>query len=351
MPDLHTIRAGIAELPRGLPLVIALVGATTGIGSYVAKAWAVTFAEHGSKLRVYIVGRNAARAEALLKFGRETSPGSDWRFVQAKDLSVMREVDEISRAIIQLEETSPFAGGPARLDVLYLSQAQSPLQESRVTPEGLDTQMSLLYYSRVRFIQNLTPLLIASPVSAHVVSIFAGNTEDSVRPGELPIGTPLPDTYGITTVRRNVTFMKTFLFEELAKVHAGKISFIHIYPGLVDGPVFYIDANPLWFRVAWQVIKRLMSWYMTSPEVCGQVMVFLATKRYPAKGAVSEGVEAALSSQHELGGGAYAVGQRCDESKVVSWAALRKENTGKKVWEHTMEQLEQLEAHQVTDQH
>src|SRR5687767_12816447 len=112
MPDLNTIRAGIAELPEGPPLVIALVGATSGIGSYVAKTWATTFAAHGSKLRVYIVGRNATRAEALLKFGRETSPGSDWRFVQATDLSIMNEVDRVSKTIIQQEEESPFAGGP-----------------------------------------------------------------------------------------------------------------------------------------------------------------------------------------------------------------------------------------------
>lgn len=131
MPNLKIIRAGIAELPEGRPLVIALVGATTGIGSYVAKTWAKTFATHGSKLRVYIVGRNAARADALLKFGRETSPGSDWRFVQVSDLSAMQEVDRVSKVILQQEEGSPFAGGPARLDALYLSQAQSPLQESK----------------------------------------------------------------------------------------------------------------------------------------------------------------------------------------------------------------------------
>ena len=133
MPNLQTIRTGIAELPAGSPLVVVLVGATTGIGSYVAKAWATVFAKHGFKLRVYIVGRNAARAETLLQYGRETSPGSEWRFVQASDLSLMSKVDEISQRIIQQEEESPFAGGPARIDVLYLSQAQSPVQASPST--------------------------------------------------------------------------------------------------------------------------------------------------------------------------------------------------------------------------
>lgn len=43
--------------------------------------------------------------------------------------------------------------------------------------------MSLLYYSRMRFIQNLTRLLLAGPQIAHVISIFAGNIEDSIKSG------------------------------------------------------------------------------------------------------------------------------------------------------------------------
>lgn len=130
MPNLATIQKGITELPKGPPLVFALTGATTGIGSYTAKAIARAFAQHGSKLRVYIVGRKAERAEALLKYGRETSPGSDWRFIQISDLALMNEVDRASKEIIRQEEESPLAGGPARLDVLYMSQALSPLQPS-----------------------------------------------------------------------------------------------------------------------------------------------------------------------------------------------------------------------------
>lgn len=201
--------------------------------------------------------------------------------------------------------------------------------------------MALLYYSRMRFIQNLTPLLLASTQTAHVISIFAGNMEDSIGRGEDPVGTPPPSKYGITSVRRNTTFMKTFYLEELAEKHAGKISFVHIYPGLVDGPAFYGDDIPLWFRVVWRAMKPLMSWYMTSPEDCGQIMVFLATYKYPAKGTVAEGAKVAYSTQHELGGGCYAVGQRGDESKKVSWVNARDNDTGRNVWRHTQEIFEE----------
>ncbi|CAO2656141.1 Nn.00g049440.m01.CDS01 [Neocucurbitaria sp. VM-36] len=349
MPSVTTIRAGIARLPEGPPLVIALVGGTTGIGSYVARVLATTFKSHGSKLRVYIVGRNATRAETLLKYGRETSFGSDWRFIQASDLSLISDVDRVAKDIIEQEEAAPFAGGPARLDVLYMSQALSPLQESKPSTEGIDTQMSLLYYSRIRFIEQLTPLLTAATVPAHVISIFAGGVEDSINPGKLPIGTPPPEDYGVIAVRKHTTFMKTFLFEEMAEKHAGRIGFIHIFPGLVDGPTFYNDVVPLWARVAWRVLKPLVSWYMTKPELCGEVMLYLATERYPAKGTTEQADineadgNIAYSTQRQLGGGAYGVGQRGHERKDVSYVKIRKSDTTKIIWDHTMDCLKKAE--------
>lgn len=130
MPDVKSIRSNIALLPNGPPLVVALIGGTSGIGSYVAEAFASTFAAHGSKLRIYLVGRNGQRAEALMRAGRETSAGSDWRFIQAKNLALMSEVDAVSKEIMRQEEADPFHGGPPRLDVLYMSSALSPIAPS-----------------------------------------------------------------------------------------------------------------------------------------------------------------------------------------------------------------------------
>jgi NAD(P)-dependent dehydrogenase (short-subunit alcohol dehydrogenase family) len=129
MPSVDIIRSAIAELPNGPPLVVALTGGTTGIGSYVAKALATTFAKSGSKLRVYIVGRNATRGEAVMAEGREISPGSEWRFVQAKDLALISEVDRASADIIRQETEDPFHGGPTRIDLLYMSHCYPILKE------------------------------------------------------------------------------------------------------------------------------------------------------------------------------------------------------------------------------
>lgn len=130
MPNFQTIRSSVALLADGPPLVVALVGGTTGIGSYVARTFAETFAAHGSKLRVYVVGRNAERADTVLRFGRKTSPGSDWRFIQATNLALISQVDAACKDLMRQEEQDPFHGGPPRLDALYLTAALSPLAPS-----------------------------------------------------------------------------------------------------------------------------------------------------------------------------------------------------------------------------
>jgi hypothetical protein len=219
---------------------------------------------------------------------------------------------------------------------------------SAATTEGLDAFISTTYYSRIRFILQLMPLLTSSPLPAHVISIYAGATEDSTTPGEVPIGCPPPETYGVTGVRKNTCFMTTFLFEELAEKHAGKLSLSHIFPGLVDGPTFTGSDMPTWFKFVWAIVKPL-AWlvYMTSPAVCGAVMVYLATPQFPAKPAVEDdgslvrGDQVARGTKGQAGGGAYALGQRADvENKGRSWEKFRTEGMSKKVWDHTMEVLE-----------
>ncbi|CAN9349768.1 unnamed protein product [Alternaria alternata] len=83
---------------------------TSGIGSYTAKAFASVYRNAGSKLRVYLVGRDASRAEALLTDVRSTSPGSEWRFLKANDLAMMSDVDTVCAQIKRYEEEEPLKG-------------------------------------------------------------------------------------------------------------------------------------------------------------------------------------------------------------------------------------------------
>lgn len=129
MPNLKLIRQAVAKLPDGPPLVVVLSGGTTGIGSYVADSLGKTFSKHGQKLRVYIVGRNVSRAEEVIARNRSVSPGSDWRFIQVKDLALISDVDRACEEISRQESTQPFAGGPSRVDLLYMSHCYPILKE------------------------------------------------------------------------------------------------------------------------------------------------------------------------------------------------------------------------------
>lgn len=212
----------------------------------------------------------------------------------------------------------------------------------------MDAFLSTVYYSRIQFVLKLIPLLTASPLPGHVISIYAGGFENGTKPGEAPIGLPPPENYGVGGVRKHACFMKTFVFEELAAKYAGKLSLTHIYPGLVDGPGFYNPEMPFYFRVLWRIMKPLFAWYMTSPDDCGDVMVYLATSRYPPKGGptpeIYGGVEVAKSTLGELGGGTYSVGQRGDvDAKGKIFEKVRTEGMSKQVWDHTMETLTSIE--------
>ncbi|TKX18858.1 hypothetical protein C1H76_8980 [Elsinoe australis] len=188
----------------------------------------------------------------------------------------------------------------------------------------------------------LTPLLTASPLSGHAISIYAGSFEEGNKPGELPMGCPSPDTYGVSSVRKHTSFMKTFLFEDLAEKNAGRLRLTHIYPGLVDGPTFYSNEMPAWFRIIWTIMKPLLSWYMTSPEDCGLVMLYLATAHFPARGSDrGDSGHIANSTDGVPGGGCYSVGQRADaKAKGVTYDRVRLATTKDQVWKHTMGVLE-----------
>lgn len=197
-----------------------------------------------------------------------------------------------------------------------------------------------MYYTRIRFIVQLLPLLTASRLPAHAVSVYAGSFEDGTKPGQFPVGCPTDAAHGLGAVRKHATFMKTFFFEALAEKHAGRLRLTHIYPGLVDGPAFLGPDSPTWFKIFWRLVRPLTSLYMTAPDVCGKVMMYLATASFPAQGTSSDAKEVARSSQGERGGGSYSVGQRADAQKVIMYEKVRQADTKEKFWKHTMETLD-----------
>lgn len=229
------------------------------------------------------------------------------------------------------------------------------------TTEGLDTLMSLLYYSRMRFITNLLPLLLASQLPAHVISVYAAGKEGKLAPADLSLRDP--KHYGFATARSHVTYMTTFFMETLAERHRGRLSLMHVFPGLVMTPGFDHARLPAWFKLTWRwvVAPIVRPWLAVPPRECGERMLFLATPRFPARetGAPTEGGEGAAGTEGDAGvavgtdgkrgGGAYAVDWDGEDIPTTekAYGKVRGEGMARKVWEHTMGAFEEIEAGNV----
>lgn len=228
------------------------------------------------------------------------------------------------------------------------------------TKEGLDTLMSLLYYSRMRFIANLLPLLLASPLPAHVVSVYAAGKEGKLFPNDLSLRDP--KHYGLANARSHVTYMTTFFMETLAERHRGRLSLVHVFPGLVMTPGFDNDRLPTWFKLMWRwgAAPIVRAFFSVPPRECGERILFLATPRFPARGtgtatkdggaAATEGdAGVAVGTDGKRGSGAYAVDW---DGEIIpttekAYGKVREGGMARKVWEHTMGAFEEVEAGNV----
>lgn len=110
MVSLAEVRNSNAGLRTRPPVVAIFAGATSGIGESTLKA----LASKTVNPKVYIIGRNEARASAVIKECTETCPGGTFIFLKT-DLSLLRNVDELCEKIKHREE-----GG--RVDLLFMSQ-------------------------------------------------------------------------------------------------------------------------------------------------------------------------------------------------------------------------------------
>ena len=128
MVQLDVVRSCNSTLVTTQPIVAVFVGGTSGIGQFTAQALAATHSKQGKGLRLYIVGRNASAAEKTVTECKTVCPEGDFRFVQAKDLALMNDVDSVCDEIIRVEEGIKARGeGVARIDFLVLSQHYFPL--------------------------------------------------------------------------------------------------------------------------------------------------------------------------------------------------------------------------------
>lgn len=89
----------IASLIHAITTNFTVVGGTSGIGEYTAKA----FVKNAFSPRVYIVGRSATAAERIIKECKELNEDGTVEFLKA-DVTELREVDRVCKELSAKEK-------------------------------------------------------------------------------------------------------------------------------------------------------------------------------------------------------------------------------------------------------
>jgi NAD(P)-dependent dehydrogenase (short-subunit alcohol dehydrogenase family) len=304
--------ARVANLPQGL--VALFMGATAGIGQSTLQH----FAQNASAPRIYTVARPSAVAahEILLASLRQSHPSGSYNLITA-DVSLIYEIDEIVKAIGQKE---------SKVDILVMSAGFMAFEGRKDTREGLDPSMSTRYYSRLRLVQQLLPLL-NNAASPRVVSVLGGGLESPLNEGDLDLRDPA--NWSFWNSSKQSCTMGTLALELLARDNP-RLSIVHWFPGPVATPG----------------LARAAKFGMSPPnqasqEEAGARGLFLATSdRYAVQGGLVP-VPQGLTAGKPSGGGIFLVGplgEITDNEGVL--AGMRERGVNRAVWNFTQKKFD-----------
>ncbi|KFY08665.1 hypothetical protein V492_06022 [Pseudogymnoascus sp. VKM F-4246] len=335
MIPLSTVRASNACLRDLPPITAVIAGATSGLGESALRA----LASNSTAPRVYIIGRSEERAAAVIADCLKICPGGTFIFLSA-DLTLIKNVDTAD----EVTANPPFRP-------THLGRNVNPTVE---TSEGLDALMVLRYYSRIRLLTLLLPLLQRAP-SPRAVSIFAPNHERGVYPDDLSLRTH----HSVLNHLSHAVFMTTFSFSHIAAENPS-LSCLHIHPGLVKTPEFeHARFSPFVKWLFHWVILPLIAPLLLDLKESGERNLFMSTSAKFRARSVGEGEsgtmvpvveeEVATGVNGLVGGGVYAVNWngnvwKGSEKFYREWG---QKGLGDKVWEHTMKAFETIERGEV----
>lgn len=330
MVAIHAIRqsnARISDLPAGL--VALFLGATSGIGQSAL----LRLAQHAVEPRIYIVARRASATTTLLDDLRTRNPAGTYTIIE-KDVSLIRDTDHVVD-FVKARET--------KLDLLFESVGFISFSGRQETVEGLEPSMTTRYYSRLRAVQGLIPLLNAAP-SPRVVSILAGGQEGKLNEDDLDLRKP--GNYSIPRAAFHSTTMLTLGYEHLARENP-RISFVHAFPGLVITPIFTREFTGIVRLLVQYIALPFIGLFAISADDAGARALFYSTSdRYSVSDGtvpLAEGIE--KSSRTE--GGVFLTNDKSESSVNDSQKILadyRARGVDDKVWRHTQEIFEACAA-------
>lgn len=194
------------------------------------------------------------------------------------------------------------------------------LPVSTDTKEGLEIAFALSYYSRMRMVSNLLPLLRQSP-RPRILSVLNGGREQRIDTEDLG----LERGWAVRAMINHTTTMTSLAFDHLASVNEN-VAFLHAFPGLVQTNIFSQLTAPESSGIAWRVglaaIRTLtaVAFFLMgiSTEDSGERHAFHLTS-------------------DTFGPGAHRIDETSNEVVVPGvLEEYRKEGWPKKVWEYTL---------------
>lgn len=313
MVGIETVRASNAKVVSLPGLVALFVGATQGIGQATLQHL-TKYAPASS--RIYTVARpsSLAKHQAEVASLRKQNPSGTYEIIEA-DVSLIAEVDKIITAVKKKE---------TKLDVLVLSTGFLAFDGFNPTAEGHDPSLVTAYYSRLRIVQQLLPLLNES-ASPRILSILAAGKEGPMKEDDLDLQTPGNWTTWQSAIHG--TTMGTLSLERFARQNP-RLSIVHWYPGPVDTAALA--------RVrAHGAVNPSAADIMSQDESGARGLFYATSDRYSVKQGLvpaPEGVEGAKKS----GGGIFQLdpqGEYTDSEDVL--AEMRGRGVDEVVWKFT----------------
>ncbi|KFZ24708.1 hypothetical protein V502_00804 [Pseudogymnoascus sp. VKM F-4520 (FW-2644)] len=288
-------------------LVCVFAGATSGSGAGALEAMVGML--HTSTF--YIIGRSAAEFASQRKRLEKLSPGCKLEFLEAQ-VSLLSDVDGVCKQIATAEK---------KVDLLYMSPGCIPFGGPWYTKEGLETCFAISYYSRMRLIQNLLPLLRQSP-RPRVLTLLNGGKEKPIFDDDIG----LEKRWSAEAVISHTTTMTSLALEHLAQDDE-RIAFLHVSPGLVNSGNFIRvtaaeSAGVIWramLTVLCRMITAVQLIFGITPKECGERQAYHLTSDQFGPGAWRVGNSSEVVSAHT--GGVF------EKYKDGGWS--------EKIWEHT----------------
>jgi NAD(P)-dependent dehydrogenase (short-subunit alcohol dehydrogenase family) len=248
-------------------LTAVFIGATSGIGLATLQA----FAKHFLKLTAIVVGRSQAKFQAELENLKQINSNGEFIFLQSV-IALIKDIDAVCETI-----KSRLDG--RKIDIVFTSQGYISFNGRENNADGLDNSISLRYYGRVRFAQNLLPLL---STHARVISVLADGKEGKILEDDLD----LERNYSAVRSADQFGSMMTLSWDFLAKQEPEK-SFVHVFPGLVSTGLLSRSATGLLGIVMKWILEPIIGFFALKPEEAGERMLYYATAVQYEKGSWS----------------------------------------------------------------